>query len=76
MNIFLKEYLSVLRLEKNLSGNTIESYKNDISSLFRFLEAYGIEDLSQIDYEKLISFFKELKKAGLNSRSAARYLSS
>jgi integrase/recombinase XerD len=76
MNIFLKEYLSVLKLEKNLSDNTIESYRNDISSLLRFLEDYKIDDPSEITYENLIAFFKALKNAGLNSRSAARYYSS
>jgi len=76
MNIFLKEYLSVLKLEKNLSENTIESYRNDISSLLRFLEDYKINDPSEITYENLIAFFKALKIAGLNSRSAARYYSS
>ncbi|MCL5030289.1 MAG: site-specific tyrosine recombinase XerD [Bacteroidetes bacterium] len=76
MNIFLKEYLSVLKLEKNLSENTIASYKNDLSSFIRFLENYNIQDPSEIKYENLIEFFKALKDTGLNSRSAARYYSS
>ncbi len=76
MNIFLKEYLTILKLEKNLSENTLSSYKNDISSLFNFLEEQKIDDPSNIKYEHLISFFKALNKAGLNSRSAARYYSS
>lgn len=76
MNIFLKEYLTVLKLEKNLSENTIEAYKNDISALLRFMEGYRIEDPSEIKYNNLISFFKALKEAGLHSSSAARYYSS
>ncbi len=76
MNIFLKEYLTVLKLEKNRSDNTIESYKNDITTLFRYLEEYKIKDPSEIKYYNLVSFFKGLKNAGLNSRSAARYYSS
>ena len=76
MNIFLKEYLSVLKLEKNLSENTIDSYRTDISSLLRYLEELKIDDPSEINYKNLIEFFKELKSAGLNSRSAARYYSS
>jgi integrase/recombinase XerD len=76
MNIFLKEYLTVLKLEKNLSQNTIESYRNDISSLLRFLEEDRIDDPSEIGYQNLINFFIALKNAGLNSRSAARYYSS
>ncbi len=76
MNIFLKEYLTVLKLEKNLSDNTISSYKNDLSSFIRFLAEFNINDPSEIKYENLINFFKALKDTGLNSRSAARYYSS
>ena len=76
MNIFLKEYLTVLRLEKNLSENTVASYKNDISAFLKFLEAYNINDPSEINYSHMAEFFSGLNKAGLNSRSAARYFSS
>ncbi len=76
MNIFLKEYLAVLKLEKNLSENTLNSYKSDISSLFNFLDGYNVTDPSEITYKHLAAFFNALSKAGLNSRSAARYYSS
>ena len=48
MEIFLKEYLAALKLERNLSGNTVSSYKNDITSLLGFLEALSITDPSQV----------------------------
>ena len=73
MNIFLKEYLSVLKLEKNLSENTVLSYKNDISSFINFLEGYNISDPSEIKQTHLSDFFKLLKETGLSSRSASRY---
>jgi len=76
MEIFLKEYLSSLKLEKNLSGNTVSSYKSDISSLINFLEDEKVKDPSEITSKHLNSFFKLLNKAGLSSRSAARYYSS
>ncbi len=76
MNIFLKEYLSVLSLEKNLSGNTVSSYKNDISSFINFASEKNISDPSQITYLDLVDFFKELNKLGLSKTSAARYYSS
>jgi site-specific recombinase XerD len=38
MNLFLKEYLNILKLEKNLSENTVSSYSSDITSLIKFLE--------------------------------------
>lgn len=76
MNIFLKEYLGYLKLEKNLAENTTASYKNDLSSFLRFLEEYKIDDPSQIDSRIIINFFTNLEKIGLTSSSAARYFSS
>ncbi len=76
MNIFLKEYLSFLTLEKNLSPNTVGSYKNDISSFINFAASKNIDDPSQINYLLLIEFFKELNELGLSNTSAARYYSS
>ncbi len=76
MNIFLKEYLSILKLEKNLSENTILSYKNDITSFINYLKEFQISDTSEIKQKHLTEFFKLLKDTGLSSRSASRYHSS
>ncbi len=76
MNIFLKEYLSVLKLEKNLSDNTVASYRNDISSFLQFLENKKIKDPEGIKQNHIADFFKSLKVIGLASSSAARYYSS
>jgi len=76
MNLFLKEYLNVLRLEKSLSENTISSYRNDLVSLIGFLESEKINDFSLVDHKLLNSFFKKLQELGLSRTSAARYYSS
>ncbi len=76
MEIFLKEYLAVLKLERNLSVNTLTSYNNDIKSFILFLKEKKIDDPSVIDSKILTEFFKLLKDAGLTSTSAARYHSS
>lgn len=76
MNIFLKEYLAYLKLEKNLAENTVSSYKNDLTSFLRFIEERKIDDPSQIESSLIISFFTNLEKVGLTSSSAARYYSS
>jgi integrase/recombinase XerD len=76
MKIFLDEYLSVLKLEKNLSQNTVESYRNDLINLIQFLQNYNIDDPQRIKSNHLADFFKFLKEAGLTSSSASRYHSS
>ena len=76
METFLNEYLSVLRLERNLSENTISSYKSDLTSLINFLEQEKVNDLSQININHITSFFNSLNKLGLTSTTSARYFSS
>lgn len=76
MEQLLNEYLSVLRLERNLSHNTILSYKNDITNLLRFAEDNNVNDENDIDYKLLNKFFIMLSDIGISGSSAARYLSS
>jgi len=76
MELFLKEYLAYLKLEKNLSGNTLSSYKIDISAFIIFLSDLNVGDLSDVTSENINSFFKMLNKIGLSGASAARYFSS
>jgi integrase/recombinase XerD len=76
MDIFIREYLASLKLERNLSKNTIASYKNDLSSLLGFLKKLGVDDPSDINSKMLNDFFGLLTKLGLSSRSSARYYSS
>lgn len=76
MKSFLNEYLAVLKVEKNLTKNTIFSYKHDLTSFINYMEDIGIKDLSEISSENISSFFSLLKNLGLNERSSARYFSS
>jgi integrase/recombinase XerD len=76
MEVFIREYLATLKLERNLSENTISSYKNDLISFANFLKDSGVDDPSKITSKLLNDFFILLTKLGLSSRSAARYYSS
>lgn len=76
MELFLKEYLAVLKLERNLAANTLASYNNDISAFINFLNNDIVKDLSEVNSKMIVDFFRILKDAGLTSTSAARYHSS
>lgn len=76
MKLFLKEYLAHIKLERNLSKNTISSYRNDIAAFNSLLKDCGIDDPSEISSEHISNFFKSLKELGLSNTSAARYFSS
>lgn len=76
MQDFLKEYLSHLKIEKNLSENSIASYKIDLNKLLTFLDEEKITDLNNVKYSHITEFFSTLKTEGLNSSSVSRYSSS
>jgi len=76
MEIFLKEYLAHIKLEKNLSQNTVSSYKNDMTTFITFLKDFGIDDPSKVSSDNIGGFFKVLKELGLSGSSSARYFSS
>ena len=38
MDTFLEDYITILRVEKNLSPNSIEAYKRDLTRYIDFLE--------------------------------------
>ncbi|HMN23060.1 MAG: site-specific tyrosine recombinase XerD [Ignavibacteriaceae bacterium] len=76
MELFLKEYLAHIKLEKNLSQNTVVSYKNDINAFISFLKDSSVDDPSNITSDHIRRFFKTIKELGLSGSSSARYFSS
>lgn len=76
MIVFLKEYLSVLKLEKNLSDNTLHSYQNDLTKFLDYAAEDGVEDLNDVTASLISKYFDIQRKIGLGSTTTARYLSS
>lgn len=68
----ITEYRTYLRLEKNLSANTIEGYLRDISKIAGFTESTPIE-ISQNEVEE---FLYRFAKENYAPRSQARLISS
>lgn len=73
---FLNDYLTELRIERNLADNSIESYGRDIRTFIRFIADEGVNDLSEVTTEHARKFFLEISTAGLSATSLARYHSS
>ncbi|MEW6196202.1 MAG: site-specific tyrosine recombinase XerD [Bacteroidota bacterium] len=76
METFVKEYLTILRFEKNLSDNTIQSYQNDINNFISYLSANNIRDLNEVGPKMISDFFDDQRKKGRDSSTTARYMSS
>ena len=75
MEAFLKEYLGVLKLEKNLSENTLQAYANDTQKFLEFISKKKVNDLNDVSSNLLGEFFNEQKKQNLSSITLARYMS-
>jgi integrase/recombinase XerD len=76
MEVFLKEYLTILRFEKNLSDNTLDSYRNDISKFFNYLVMQNVSDLNDVHSELISKYFEYQRTEGMTSSTSSRYLSS
>jgi integrase/recombinase XerD len=75
MEQFLKEYLAYLRLEKNLSDNSVESYKNDLNKFLLHAKKNGISDLNRISTNFISEYFIQQRKKEVGSSTTSRYLS-
>lgn len=76
MEIFLKEYLSILRFEKNLSENTTNAYKTDLQKFLSFVQKQNVTDYNQITPGHITEFFESQKRENIDSATTARYMSS
>lgn len=76
MQAFLKEYLSIIKLEKNLSDNTLRSYNNDLIKFIDYIKEEGLTDFSEVTSTIISKYFQIQRKFGLGSTTTARYLSS
>lgn len=78
----LKEFISFLKIEKNLSNNSIEAYKNDLTQFENFLSKYlnskeiKISDLKKIKPDIILQFLSHLRNdLKFKEKSIARKLS-
>lgn len=73
----LKEYVYYLKITKNLSKNTIESYERDILEYIAFLEKnYSFKRFDQVTKQHVDNFVKSLTRKKANPKSITRKISS
>ena len=73
---FLSEYLEFLEIEKGLSLNTIEAYRNDLTSFLDFCTLRGVKDVAQIERADLNSFILKLREENYSPTSVMRKVAS
>ena len=67
-------YRQYLKLEKSLSGNTVEAYLSDLEKLLKYLAAEE-KDFRDVTLDDLETFSADLRDLGIQPRSQARILS-
>ena len=70
----LSLYRDYLRLEKNMTSNTVEAYTDDVGKLLLYLKDAGLQPES-VKLENLEHFAAGLHDTGITPRSQARILS-
>jgi len=67
----LTGFYNYLRVERGLSANTLNAYRNDLDKLVKYSESIG-KTLAALEREDLILFIQHLHQSGLEARSIAR----
>lgn len=70
----LSLYRDYLRLEKNMTANTVEAYTDDVGKLLRYLQGEGLPP-ETVTLDNLENFAAGLHDIGITPRSQARILS-
>ncbi|WP_232211046.1 site-specific integrase [Prevotella conceptionensis] len=70
----VKAYMRYLKLERNLSPNTIEAYRNDLRWLLAYVNFHELK-VEEVKLEDLDNFSASLHDQRITPRSQARILS-
>ena len=76
MNDYFKDYITMLRVERNVSAHTIDAYKRDLKQYLEHLVSKGIKSLHDISSKHIRDYVRKLNNTGLAAKSIARIISS
>ena len=72
--LLIESFLDNSWLEKNLSENTLSSYKNDLLNFYDFLKKIN-KEVIEVDHFLIISFLSHLLDKGRSSKTISRNIS-
>ena len=70
----VRRYVRYLKLQRNMSGNTLDAYQHDLRKLLDYLKGMG-KDPREVQLEDLEQFSAGLHDIGIHARSQCRILS-
>ncbi|MPR32452.1 site-specific tyrosine recombinase XerD [Salmonirosea aquatica] len=73
---YIKHFKNYLRLERSLSGHSVDAYVHDADKLREYAELHGLASSpADITEEHLLGFLRYLTELGLSAHTQARFLS-
>lgn len=73
----IEDYIHFIQVERQLSDNTLASYRRDLENYVNFLrEAEGMSDLRNVERMTILRHLEQLRMQGKTSRTVARHISS
>nr|WP_106784576.1 site-specific tyrosine recombinase XerD [Lysinibacillus timonensis] len=71
------DYIHFLRVERQLSDNTLASYRRDLESYVEHLHnVQGIDNLNEVERTNILMHLDTLRTNGISARTIARHISS
>lgn len=65
-----------LKVERQLSVNTIVSYKRDLDEYMGYMELTGFKSIDDVDRPAILSHLRKMKESGKSARTISRHISS
>jgi len=76
METYFQDYLTMLRVERNVSPQTLDAYERDVGKYLSFLVSQNVSSLDSISQMHIREYIRSLNAAGLSPASVARNFSS
>ena len=76
METHFHDFLTMLRVERNVSTHTIDAYKRDINQYLMYLDDIDIKNLSDVKSTHIRDYIRVLSDGGMAPASISRIISS
>lgn len=72
----IEQFMEYLRVTKNVSDNTLLSYKRDLIKMKKYFFSMGVYEVNRINSTNMTSYILHLEREGMCSSTISRYMAS